>query len=269
MLAGWRPQGGAGAAPARPDSPLQSVAAQSRAVSPLPVVAVLARAAAVAAITAFTAIPPASAQALQWQGQVAVASELTDRGISVYPRRPTLQVDGQVARGRWSLAAAASTDLAGRGEHRVLARLSHYRSLSDDWQLDAGLGWYGYPGDRRARAYDRTEAGLGLGFRDVLSLNLTAIDYRAWPGRRAGLQWALEAGLRWPVGDAWSATASLGQADLPPQPDRRYRYGGVGLAWQHGDWRLELNRLGADSAARRALGDAGRARWSALAMVSF
>ena len=41
------------------------------------------------------------------------------------------------------------------------------------------------------------------------------------------------------------------------------------LAWQHGDWRLELNRLGADSAARRALGDAGRARWSALAMVSF
>jgi hypothetical protein len=212
---------------------------------------------------------PAAAQPLHWQGQLAVASALTDRGLSVYPRRPTLQADGQVARGHWSLAAAASTDLSGRGEHRVLGRVSYYRSLSDDWQLDAGLGWYGYPGNGWARAFDRREAGVGLGFRDLLSLNLTAIDYPAWPGRRAGLQWALEAGLRWPLGDAWSATASLGEADLPPLPDRRYRYGGIGLAWQHGSWRLELNRLGADSVARRFMGDAGRARWSALVLKSF
>lgn len=225
-------------------------------------------AAATFAASAFAATP-AFAQPLHWQGQLALASELTDRGISVFPRRPTLQADGLVARGRWSLAAAASTDLAGRGEHRVLARVSHYRSLSDDWQLDAGLGWYGYPGDRRTRAYDRTEAGVGLAFRDLLSLNLTAIDYRAWPGRRAGLQWALDAGLRWPLGDAWSVTASVGEADLPPQPDRRYRYGGVGLAWQQGRWRLEMNRLGAGRAARYLAGEAGRARWSAAALVSF
>ena len=212
----------------------------------------------------------AAAQPLQWQGQLALASELTDRGLSVYPRRPTLQADGQVARGHWSLAAAASTDLSSNGRHRVLARVSHYRSLSDDWQLDAGIGWYGYPGDRWARIYDRTEAGIGLGFRDLLSLNLTAIDYhRAWPGRCGGLQWALEAGARWPLGDAWSLTASLGQADLPPQPDRRYRYGGVGLAWQRADWRVEINRLGTDGAARYAFGDAARARWSALVLKSF
>jgi hypothetical protein len=211
----------------------------------------------------------AAAQPLQWQGELALASELTDRGLSVFPRRPALQAAAQVARGRWSLAAAASTDLAGRGEHRVLARVSHYRSLSDDWQLDAGLGWYGYPGDSRARAYDRTEAGIGLGFRDVLSLNLTGIDYPAWPGRRAGLQWALEAGLRWPLGDAWSFTASIGQADLPPQPGRRYRYGGIGLAWQQGDWGVELNRLGADRTARHLTGEAARARWSALLLKSF
>lgn len=210
-----------------------------------------------------------AAQPLQWQGQLAVASELTDRGVSVYPRRPTLQADAQVARGHWSLAAAASTDLAGRGERRVLVRVSHYRTLSDDWQLDAGLGWYGYPGGGWARAFDRAEAGVGLGFRDVLALNLTAIDYRAWPGQRAGLQWALDAGLRWPLGDAWSVTASLGQADLPPQPDRRYRYGGIGLAWQQGGWRVELNRLGAGGTARSALGDAARARWSALVLRSF
>lgn len=226
---------------------------------------------AMAATFAATALAatPAAAQPLHWRGQLALASELTDRGMSVYPRRPTLQADGQVARGRWSLAAAASTDLTGRGEHRVLARVSHYRPLSDDWQLDAGLGWYGYPGDARARAFDRTEAGVGLGFRDLLSLNLTAIDYRAWPGRRAGLQWALEAGLRWPLTDAWSFTASVGEADLPPLPDRRYRYGGIGLAWQLGDWRVELNRLGADGVARRYLGDAGRARWSALVLKAF
>jgi hypothetical protein len=218
---------------------------------------------------ALCAAAGAAAQPLQWQGQLAVASELTDRGLSVFPRRPTLQADGQVARGRWSIAAAASTDLSASGRHRVLARVSHYRALSDDWQLDAGIGWYGYPGDRRARVYDRTEAGIGLGFRDLLSLNLTAIDYRAWPGRRAGLQWALEAGARWPLGGAWSLTASLGQADLPPQPDRRYRYGGAGLAWQQGAWRAELNRLGTDGTARYAFGDAARARWSALVTRSF
>lgn len=241
--------------------------ARAQAALPAPVHAVAtALAASAMAIAAPTV---AFAQPLQWQGQLAVASELTDRGLSVYPRRPTLQADGQVARGHWSLAAAASTDLGRRGDHRVLGRVSYYRSLSDDWQLDAGLGWYGYPGEARARAFDRHEAGVGLGFRDLLSLNLTAIDYRAWPGRRAGLQWALEAGLRWPLGDAWSVTASLGEADLPPLPDRRYRYGGLGLAWQQGRWRLELNRLGADGTARRFMGDAGRARWSALALASF
>ena len=218
---------------------------------------------------ALAATGGAAAQPVQWQGQLALASELTDRGLSVFPRRPTLQADAQLARGHWSLAAAASTDLSASGRHRVLARVSHYRSLSDDWQLDAGIGWYGYPGDRRARLYDRTEAGIGLGFRDLLALNLTAVDYRAWPGRRAGLQWALEAGARWPLGEAWSLTASLGRADLPPQPDRRYCYGGVGLAWQQGGWRLELNRLGTDQAARQAFGDAARLRWSATVLRSF
>jgi hypothetical protein len=151
----------------------------------------------------------------------------------------------------------------------VLGRLSHYRPLDDDWQLDAGLSRYLYPGDGYAGIYDRSEAGLGLGYRDLLSVGVTAIRYPAWPGRRGALQWAFDIGARWPLAGAWSATASAGQADLPPYPRRRYRYGGVGLAWQADGWRVEFGRLGADGTARRWFGSGADTRWTGLVAKDF
>jgi hypothetical protein len=210
------------------------------------------------------------AQPLQWAGQLAAATELTDRGLLIGPRRPTLQAGLTAAHDQgWALSLSASTPLGALRQGRVLAQISRYRRLSDDWQVEGGLAYYAYPGDATAGNGNRWELQSGASYRDVLSVGLTALHYPAWPGRRAGLQWAVDLGLRWPMAAGWSVTASLGRADLPPVPQRHYRYGGLGLAWQGDAWRLELNRLGSDATARRVMGPAGQSRWSATATHQF
>lgn len=213
---------------------------------------------------------PARAQALQWTGQLAAATELSDRGLVIGPRRPTLQASltGVLDR-RWTLALSASAPLGAARQGRVLGQLGRYEQLSDDWQIEAGLGYYGYPGDEVAGRGNRWELTTGATWRDLFSANLTALHYPAWPGQRAGLQWAMDLAGRWPISGAWSATFSLGQADLPALPDRRYRYAGLGLARQEGPWRIELNRLGSSATARHILGQAAQPRWSASTQVQF
>lgn len=218
----------------------------------------------VAAVAALLAGAGAGAQPLQWTGHVAVASELTDRGLLVGPRRPSLQAAlTAVHNQRWTWSFSASVPSGHERQGRVSAQVGRYERLSDDWQLDAGLAYYAYPGDTVAARANRWELQAGAAYRDLLSLGVAALHFPAWPGQRAGLQWALDLGLRWPLAAGWSATASLGQADVPAQPRWRYRYGGLGLAWQTADWRLELNRLGSDDTARRVSGAAADARWSA------
>lgn len=213
---------------------------------------------------------PSNAQALQWTGQLAGATELSDRGLVIGPRRPTVQASltGTLDR-RWALGLSASAPLGYGRQGRLLGQLSHYTPLSDDWQLEAGLGYYGYPGDADAGRGDRFELTAGASWRDLFSGNLTALHYPAWPGRRAGLQWALDLAGRWPLAGGWSATFSLGRADLPMLPDRRYSYAGLGLAWQVEAWRFELNRLGSSAAARVVLGATARPRWSASTSLQF
>jgi hypothetical protein len=213
---------------------------------------------------------PAGAQDLQWTGHLAAATELSDRGLVVGPRRPTLQASLTAALDqRWTLGLSASAAPGAAREGRVLGQIGRYQRLSDDWQVEAGLGYYAYPGNPRAGKGDRWELTAGASWRDLFSGSVTALHYPAWPGQRAGLQWALDLAGRWPIAGGWSATASLGRADLPVLPDRRYRYAGLGLAWQDGRWRVELNRLGSDATARAVMGQAARPRWSASALVQF
>lgn len=228
-------------------------------------------------LAAATLAAPAAAagSTVQWQGELALASAITDRGLLVGPDRPALQAQlagslpGAAGSG-WSAGLAASVQGRDGRHRRRLVWLSTYRPLDNDWQAGAVLGDYAYPGgDAGARAFDRSEAGVHLAWRDLFTAGVTAIHYPAWPGRRAGLQWAFDIGARWPLGGPWSLTASLGRADMPPLPERRYTYGGLGLAWESGDWRLQLDHLGTDAAARRRLGESARARWSVLAVRNF
>ncbi|HSW04323.1 hypothetical protein [Aquabacterium sp.] len=209
-------------------------------------------------------------QPVEWLGELAAATELTDRGLTVGPRKPLVQ--GQLAAylaGNWTVSVAASLQGGSTRDSRLLARLGRSWTLSNDWQAEAGLGYYAYPGDPVSRNFDRVEAGASAGFRDLVSLGVTALHYPAWPGRRAGLHWALDLGLRWPLGEAWSLTASLGRADLPQDSRQHYGYGGLGLAWQQGPWRAEVNRLAADAKARYWMGDGAQARWSAMIARNF
>lgn len=131
----------------------------------------------------------AIAQPLQWVGQLAAASELTDRGLLIGPRRPQLQAAVTAVHDqRWTLSLSAGAPVGNLSQGRLLAQIGRYERLSDDWQLDAGLACYAYPGDAEAGNGDRWELQLGAGFRDVLS---------------------------------------LGHADLPAVPQWRYRYGGL------------------------------------------
>ncbi len=79
---------------------------------------------------------PAAAQALQWTGQLAAASELSDRGLVIGPRRPTLQASlTAVLDRRWTLGLGTSSPLGAGRQARVLAQLGRYEAVSDDCQL--------------------------------------------------------------------------------------------------------------------------------------
>lgn len=219
----------------------------------------------------------AAAQPVEWQGELALASELTDRGLVVGPRRALLQ--GQLSAylgSQWSASLAASAQREGLRYSRVLARLGRNWTLSNDWQLDTGLSYYAYPGDSSQRRYDRFEAAAVAGYRDVLSLGLTALHYAE---RSHGLPWAADLGLRWPLAgvvsglgapaEAWSLTASVGRATLLQATAFHYSYGSLGLAWQQGAWRAEVNRLAADGKAGAWVGRPQPARWAAVLARNF
>jgi uncharacterized protein (TIGR02001 family) len=198
------------------------------------------------------------------EAEAALSSELTDRGLSIGPRRPVAQ--GLLTfndPAGWSVGLGASMHSQGRDTGRLLARASRYAALPGDWQIQAGLLYYAYTSSA-ARAYDRAEANLGWTYRDTLSLGLSAS--RATGSRAQGsgrLQRAVDVGWRWPVTDRLDFSSSLGHADLAPYPGTRYTYGHAGLDWHSGPWRLELNYVASDDRARRLVGDGARPRWSA------
>lgn len=203
--------------------------------------------------------------------EAALSSELTDRGLSIGPRRPVAQ--GLLTfndPSGWSAGLGASLHSQGRDTGRLLVRASRYAALSGDWQVQAGLLYYAYT-STAARAYDRAEANLGWTYRDTLSLGLSASRATGSHPQRSGrLQRAVDVGWRLPITDHLDFSSGLGHADLAPYPGTRYTYGHAGLHWQGGPWRLELNYVASDDRARRLVGDGARPRWSAtVARVLF
>lgn len=216
------------------------------------------------------------AQGLRLDAEASLASDLSERGIAWWSHRAVAQGLVAVSDGaRWSAALALSTPLErGPGGYQAVARGSGYWSLADDWQLQARLGGYAYPGGGGYRALNRAEATLGAGFRDLLSLELTAIrlngdNAHAYPALDLGLRWP----LAWPAGAAlpgqWSLAGGLGRAELPAWPGFWYSYADAGLAWQSGRWRASLRYLGNSQGVRRLLGEAAEPRAVASLTIAF
>lgn len=187
------------------------------------------------------------AHAGDWGATVAVSSQLVDRGVAVTPPAPIVQgAVNWVSRDGWSLGVSASYQTRDPGRvAETLAQVAKSWSLSDDWQIQAGLLDYRYPGGGSGvRTYDRTELGASVIWRDVLTAGVSAIKLTH---RGGGLRGAADVGLRWPLGWHVSATGGIGIAQYlaplsryyPERPDR-YSYGHGGLVWQNGAWRVEL-----------------------------
>lgn len=222
-----------------------------------------------AALAILIAAGPAAAQGWAWSAEATLGSDLTERGISPWPRQPVAQgLLGLTDGAAWavSLSATAPLERTEGAEAQWVLRGTRYGTVGNDWQWRAGLASYAYPrGDWRG--YDRSELTLGGSWRDLLSLELSATRLHEGDQRPT---WAADLGLRWPLGDGFSAAAGLGRAELVGWPRWCYTYGDAGLLWQQGPWRASLRALMIGGGRVRSLmGDAAEPHASASIGYTF
>lgn len=216
-------------------------------------------------------------------GTLALSSELVDRGQAITPATPILQ-----AAATWAFLPGWSAGVAGGAAARspgrlveAVAQVVRYWQLSDAWQVQASLLYYQYPGNARSGALDRTEAGIHLAYRDVLTASLSAI--RVNGVRNPGPRPAFDLGFHWPLARRLYLAAGVGitQPVVARYYDDDYRrptgyartdfrgYGQVGLLWHAGAWQIELDRFFADAATRERWRDLGASPWAATLAWSF
>lgn len=212
--------------------------------------------------------PNALAQARELSAELALSSELTERGAFVGERKPVLQGAATLYDpSGWSVGLAMGMQEGGSRTSRVIVRTAYDWILTNDWQSQSSLQYYAYPGDRAAQVSDRAEAGLNFGFRDLWVIGVSVFHYPHTRSDIAPLRWTVDVGARWPLSERVSLIATLGHASV--QPRGRYSYGSTGLAWHQGTWRIELNYLSADDRARSLLRSATPGHWSAAFTHSF
>lgn len=226
---------------------------------------------------------PVRAASGNFTGTLALSSELVDRGQAITSATPILQAAATWAfRPGWS--AGVSGSAAVRSPGRIvegIAQVARYWQLSDAWQLQASLLYYQYPGNARSGALDRTEAGIHLTYRDVLTASLSAI--RVGGVRNHGPRGAFDLALHWPLARRLYLAAGVGitQPVVARYYDDDYRrptgyartdvrgYGQVGLLWRAGAWQIEVDRFFADAATRERWGDLHASPWAATVAWSF
>lgn len=222
---------------------------------------------------------PAHAQTPRFGGEVALSSQLVDQGIALTADEPVLQ--GAVS---WTAPAGWSFGVAGGVEARspgtgvfTLARASRAWTPSADWLAQASLLYYDYRSSAgRATTPDRMHANLYFTWRDTLTFGVSAIRPAGDHPRR--VLGAADAEIAWPLGRHFTLSAGAGVAQALVVRGRRYRYervegyryGNLGLAWNGGPWRLEIDRTANTLPARDAYYGAGTpSDWVATLAWSF
>jgi uncharacterized protein (TIGR02001 family) len=219
---------------------------------------------------------PLHAQSSGINGAVGLSSQLVDRGIAITPATPTLQgAVSWTSPAGWSFGLLGSTEVRSPG-HLVeaSAQASRYWSLSSDWQMQASVLYYSYPGNARSRVFDRTETSINWIYRDILTFGLSAIHLIGASDQPRG---AADLDLRWPLPWHFSLSAGTGVAQSLIAPHSPYgyghasiyRYGHAGLAWDDGPWRIELDRITTDSEVRQQWGSPSISPWVATISRSF
>lgn len=217
------------------------------------------------------------AQSSNISGAVALSSQLVDRGLAVTPPTPILQgaVSWTSPTG-WSLGVSGSTEVRSpKHLSEALAQVSRAWSLSSDWQMQASLLYYDYPGNARAKFFDRTETGVSWIYRDILTFSLSGICLIN--GRSHQPHGAADINFHWPLAWHFSVSAGAGIAQSLISPYKSYdygrasvyRYGHVGLMWSYGPWRVELDRVAADPGSHEQWGNLVASPWVATISRTF
>lgn len=243
-----------------------------------------ARIATVTAVMAACLSAPLHAQSSRVGGQVALASQLVDRGLAITPATPILQ--GSVSwtsSTRWSLGLSGGVEVRSPGRPVVvLAQVSRDWALTGDWHGRASLLYYEYGTGSRAYAADRAEASLHFSYRDVLTVGVSAIHVIG--DGNDHLLGAADLAVRWPLAQHVSLSAGAGIAQTTDSPyghdgyypygyrhdrHRLYGYGQLGLAWRNGPWQVELDRVMSSLATQPAGNPRTGSRWIATLSRSF
>lgn len=192
----------------------------------------------------------ALAQGWTVEGEASLVSDYVERGVSYWPREAAAQGLVVLSDGmHWSASLTLTAPVEHAHDYQAVARASAYLSGDENWQLQARTSLYVYPGGGFYRFYNRYEFGLGARFRDLLSLDLTAIQLKEKEADDH-LYPAIDLGLRWPLSEQWSLAGGIGRTEMMWWRDTWYTYADVGLAWQAGPWRATLRHIRTDEAAR-------------------
>jgi uncharacterized protein (TIGR02001 family) len=203
------------------------------------------------------AVPGVEAAAVG--GDVTVVTDYIYRGISENEGRPAAQFDLHAGANNGLFGGLWGSTLSSpRTDFEFEPYIGMRLSLTSEWSATATAVDYSYLHDEIGRTDDYQELSVAFSYLDTLTLSLAAspdaVHY--WRGIRIGRYLAYDANItgQWPLLGPVLATAGVGFYYLsgPARPSwgtQGYGYGNVGLAVEHGPWRLDVAYYFADSQA--------------------
>ena len=210
-------------------------------------------------LAAVAAIAASGVHAAVVGGDITVVSDYIYRGISENEGRPAAQFDLHVGTnsglfgGLWG-----STLSVPRSDFQLEPYIGMRFALSSAWSATVTAVDYSYLHHEYGRSDDYQDLSVSFSYLDSLNLSLSAspdaVHY--WRGLRVGRYAAYDANItgQWALFGPILATAGLGYYHLsgPSRPawgTQGYGYGNIGLAAEHGPWRLDVGYYFADSQA--------------------
>jgi uncharacterized protein (TIGR02001 family) len=203
-----------------------------------------------------------NAAAATFGGDVTVVSDYIFRGISQNDGNPAAQLDLHAGTGRGYFAGVWATTI-NASERATDYEIEVYGGkrfqLSSTWNATVSAVDYVYEHRTYRKSGDYQEVAVSVGYLDALNFSVAyspnAVRY--WKGYRLGRYSTYDADLtgQWSLWRDLFATGGIGFYYLTEPPVESthltgYLYGNVGLALEHGPFRLDVGYYAADSQAR-------------------